>query len=169
MKLERSLAVLCIMTGLAASIPAMAEAPQQPLQPQEEIQGDRHQQAEAILRRMLPADIAGGMASNTPRDLPFASELSRLAFENAFVQLWTRPGLSSRDRSLLTIGMLIPQGSEKELELHIAGGLRNGLSVSEIEEMIYHATAYAGFPRASQAAEIARRVVAREREAGSIE
>ena len=74
--------------------------------------------------------------------------MSRLATENAYEQLWTRPGLSLRDRSMVTIAMLIGLGNEHELKVHIRSGLRNGVTPQEIEEMIYQATAYVGFPRA---------------------
>jgi 4-carboxymuconolactone decarboxylase len=112
---------------------------------------------------MLPPSIEPWIANPTAPD-SLGTTLSRLAFENAFVQLWTRPALSLRDRSLVTISMLVAQGSEKELALHVASGLRNGLTPEEIEEVVYQATAYASFPRASQAAGVVGRVLAQERQ-----
>lgn len=173
MKPRKSLFAVSVIVGLLgttstitiAQEPTAAPALRQP----EGVQIDRYERAAEILQQMLPSDIADSMASETPPETPFAAELSRLAFENAFVQLWTRPGLGLRERSLVTMGILIAQGSAGELEYHIAAGLRNGLTPEEIEEVIYHSTAYAGFPRASQASAVATKVIAQEREAGNIE
>lgn len=123
---------------------------------------DRQKRAADILRQMLPLDVATSMASARPTS-GFGAEMSRLAFENAYVQLWSRPGLTLKERSLVTISILIALGNEKELAIHLASGLRNGLTVQELEEVIYHSTAYAGFPRASDALAIATKVVAQER------
>jgi 4-carboxymuconolactone decarboxylase len=122
---------------------------------------DRQKRAAEILRQMLPLDVATSMASARPTS-GFGSEMSRLAFENAYVQLWSRPGLTLKERSLVTISILIALGNEKELAIHLASGLRNGLTGQELEEVIYHSTAYAGFPRASDALAIATKVVAEE-------
>lgn len=121
----------------------------------------RRSRAKAILLQMLPDDVATSMGSGEPLPM-FGGEMSRLAFENSYMQLWARPGISLKERSLVTISMLIAMGNEKELSIHIASGLRNGLTVRELEEVIYHATAYVGFPRASDALAIASKVVAQE-------
>lgn len=167
MKSRKTLFAVSVMVGLLGTTAAIAEDPASAptLRQPEGVQIDRYERAAEILQQMLPSDIATSMANKSPSDTPFAAELSRLAFENAFVQLWTRPGLGLRERSLVTIGILIAQGSAGELEYHIAAGLRNGLTVKEIEEIIYHSTAYAGFPRASQASAVATEVIARERQA----
>lgn len=170
MKSVRSLFTIGLTVGLWGAMAAMAAEPaadDTPGQP-DGVQADRRERAAEILQQMLPSDVATSMASTTAPDVPFAEELSRLAFENVFVQLWSRPELGLRERSLVTLGILIAQGSESELEYHIAAGLRNGLTPEEIEEVLYHSTAYAGFPRASQASAVATRVIAREREAGTI-
>jgi 4-carboxymuconolactone decarboxylase len=122
---------------------------------------DRKARAQAILSQMLPADVATSMGSgeNTGN---FAGEMSRLAFENVYVQLWTRPGITLRDRSMITIAILIAQGNENELGVHVASGLRNGVTVQELEEIIYHATAYAGFPKVAQARAVTEKVLAAE-------
>ena len=111
-----------------------------------------------IMRQMLPTEVVAGMESSKKGDF-FAAELSRLSIENVYQQLWTRPGLSLRDRSLVTISILIAQGNENELKYHIAAGLSNGLTPTELEEVIYHSTAYAGFPRAAEARAIAAEVI----------
>jgi 4-carboxymuconolactone decarboxylase len=62
--------------------------------------------------------------------------------------MWARPQLSRRDRSLLVLSILAAQARDEELELHVANGLRNGLTPVEIEEILLHTAAYAGFPAA---------------------
>lgn len=81
----------------------------------------------------------------------FAPEAGTIAFENIFSRLWTRPGLDKRARSLLTLGILIGLRAEDELQIHMMIGLANGLTMPELEEVIYHATGYAGFPAANGA------------------
>lgn len=122
---------------------------------------DKHQRAGEIMRKMLtPENVA--VMENTGPTSNFGGEFPRLAYENVYVPLWTRPGLSPKERSLLTIGILIGVGAEDELRSHFASGLRNGLTREQLEEIIYHATAYAGFPRASRALALAAEAVAKD-------
>jgi 4-carboxymuconolactone decarboxylase len=65
--------------------------------------------------------------------------------------MWSRPQLSRRDRSLLVISVLAAQARDEELELHTVNGVRNGLKPEEIEEILLHVAAYAGFPAAMAA------------------
>ncbi|MFI4976135.1 MAG: carboxymuconolactone decarboxylase family protein [Caulobacterales bacterium] len=65
--------------------------------------------------------------------------------------MWSRPQLSRRDRSLLVISVLAAQTRDEELEAHTGNGLRNGLTREEIEEILLHVAAYAGFPAAMAA------------------
>lgn len=81
----------------------------------------------------------------------FGQEIGGIAFENVFARLWTRPGLDKRARSLLTLGILIGLRADDELQIHMMIALANGLTMQELEEVIYHATAYAGFPAANGA------------------
>src|SRR3954462_8847683 len=108
---------------------------------------DRYQRAREVAQAMLLPEHAAAM--ERPADKTrFASEFARLAFENAYAQLWARPGLGLRDRSLLTLGMLIALGNVSELKSHLVSARRNGVTLEELEEVIYHATAYVGFPTA---------------------
>ena len=118
---------------------------------------EKRRRAEEVIKTMLSPQHIAMMENPSPGG--FAAEFPRLAYEHAFVDLWTRPGLSLKERSLLTIGILIGSGSEQELKSHFASGLRNGLTREQLEEIIYHATAYAGFPAASAARTIAEGVV----------
>jgi 4-carboxymuconolactone decarboxylase len=117
--------------------------------------------AGVIMRQMLTPENVAAMESAAP-NTGFGSEFARLAYENAYVQLWSRPGLTLKERSLVTIGILIGLGNDQELASHLAAGLRNGLTPKQLEEIVYQATAYAGFPAASRARAVAAEVVAKQ-------
>ncbi|OQE31389.1 hypothetical protein PENSTE_c001G08800 [Penicillium steckii] len=91
-----------------------------------------------------------------------STEFSRpgqeLVTEWAWGNIWTRPGLERRDRSLLNIGMLMALNRGPELGIHLRGARRNGLSELEIREAIMHATVYCGAPAGVDAFKIAERV-----------
>ena len=75
-----------------------------------------------------------------------------------FGDIWARPGLTRKTRSMLTIMALIVLGREPELKGHIRGGLANGVTWDEISEIILHAAAYSGIPSAVGALRAAREV-----------
>jgi 4-carboxymuconolactone decarboxylase len=76
--------------------------------------------------------------------------------------LWERPVLTKRERSLVAIASLTTLGTLKRLEIHVRGALNHGATPEEIEEVILMMMAYAGHARATEAIEVARRVI-RER------
>ena len=76
-----------------------------------------------------------------------------------FGSLWGRDGLSRRDRSLVTMGILIALRATDEFAHHVAIARTNGLTEDEIAEVIYHASGYAGFPAANTARNVAREVL----------
>ncbi len=73
-----------------------------------------------------------------------------------FGRLWAREGLSRRERSLVTLGILIALRADDELGHHVRIARTNGLTEDEIAEVIYHSSGYAGFPAANTACRIAR-------------
>ena len=89
-----------------------------------------------------------------------APKLASLTDEVLFGDVWERPGLSPRDRSLITIATLIANGSTEQLVGHLKRGLTNGITRDEVAEVITHLAFYAGWPRAMSAAGIARQVLA---------
>jgi 4-carboxymuconolactone decarboxylase len=72
--------------------------------------------------------------------------------------VWSRPDLSPRDRSLITLAALTVLHMPNELRLHLGRGLDNGLTQTEISEMIMHLAIYGGFPVAVEAMGVAREV-----------
>ena len=78
----------------------------------------------------------------------------------AWGDVWNRPGLARRDRSILNIGMLVALNRPAELRLHLAGALRNGVTPDEIRECLLQSAVYCGAPAALDAMRIAREVLA---------
>ena len=72
--------------------------------------------------------------------------------------VWSREGLSARDRSLVTIAALTALHRPNELKLHIERGLDNGLTRSEISEVVMHIAIYGGFPVAVEGMHVAKKV-----------
>ena len=75
-----------------------------------------------------------------------------------FGEVWERPGLSKRDRSLIVVATLIALGREKQLVGHLERALNNGLTKAELSEVITHLAFYAGWPAAMTAALVAKDV-----------
>lgn len=88
----------------------------------------------------------------------FAPTFVSLTDDVLFGQVWSRPELSRRDRSLITISSLVSAGNIEQLEAHIPMGIANGLSQDEIIEAITHVAFYAGWPRAVSALTVAQRL-----------
>lgn len=75
-----------------------------------------------------------------------------------FGDVWEQPGLSPRDRSLITVASLIALYRTNELPFHLKKALQNGISRDELIEVITHLAFYAGWPTANTAVSIAQRV-----------
>lgn len=120
---------------------------------------DTHTKGLEVLKDMVPGWIPDNVTSLS--DGGFADELGDLSIDHVFGALWTRPGLDRRSRSLVTLGALIALRADQELKIHFQIALRNGLTLEEIEEVIYHMTGYAGYPAAATARKLAREVLPR--------
>ena len=87
-----------------------------------------------------------------------APALARYTNSVLFGDLWRRPDLAPRDRSLVTIAALIAAGQDDQLAFHIDRGMNNGLTRTEVSEVITHLAFYAGWPRAVSAVPVAKKV-----------
>lgn len=97
----------------------------------------------------------------SPRDnvRDFIPKLIEMTEDVVYGDVWERPGLSKRDRSLLVVSALIAMGRERQMVGHFNRALDNGLSVDEIKEIITHLALYSGWPTAMTAATIFKEVV----------
>jgi 4-carboxymuconolactone decarboxylase len=77
-----------------------------------------------------------------------------------FGDVWQRPGLAARDRSLITVAALVAGYRTNELPFHLKFALENGVTKDELIELITHLAFYSGWPTANSAVPIARRVFA---------
>ncbi len=87
-----------------------------------------------------------------------APKLAELTDDVLFGDIWARPGLSQRDRGLITVSALIVMNRPDQLRSHLARARANGVTLAEVSEMITHLAFYAGWPAAISAVPIARDV-----------
>jgi 4-carboxymuconolactone decarboxylase len=85
-------------------------------------------------------------------------KLAEISDTLIYGDVWERPQLSKRDRSLITVAALLAMGREKQLEGHLGRALANGVTKDEIGELITHLAFYAGWPAAMTAALVAKEV-----------
>jgi 4-carboxymuconolactone decarboxylase len=89
-----------------------------------------------------------------------APALDQYTQQVLFGEVWERPGLSKRDRSLITVATLVALYRTNELPFHLKRALENGVTKDELIEVITHLAFYAGWPTANSAVEAARKVFA---------
>jgi len=111
----------------------------------------------ALRREVLGEDYVARAMSNADE---FSQPLPELVTEFAWGTVWQREGLPRRDRSLMTVVMLVALNRPHELRLHLRGALNNGLSREELREALLHAAVYCGMPAAVDAFRAAREVFA---------
>ncbi|MDN3566336.1 alpha/beta fold hydrolase [Paeniroseomonas aquatica] len=107
----------------------------------------------AVRRRILgEAHVARSEAALTAMDAPFREFI----LEGVWGRVWTRPGLSYRDRSLLCLGILSALGHHEEFRLHVRATANTGVTPEEIAEVLLQVAAYGGVPTANTALRIAK-------------
>ncbi len=111
---------------------------------------DYAEEGRALMRRMMGDEFADKMEKGAASGA-FSSDVTKLAIEFAFGAVWSRPGLELKHRSAVVIAVLIAQGQSEELKNHIRFGLGNGLTETDIQEILIQALPYVGFPAISTA------------------
>jgi 4-carboxymuconolactone decarboxylase len=86
---------------------------------------------------------------------PFQDFITRYAWG----EIWARPGLTRRERSLITLAMLVALNREAEFCLHVRAAFNNGVTVEELRELLLHSGIYCGLPAANAAIRAAREVI----------
>lgn len=89
----------------------------------------------------------------------FTKPLQELVTELGWGAFWSRPGLTRKERSLITLGILTALGRPHELQVHVRGALNNGCTKEEIREALIHSGCYAGFPATIDAFRNAKQVI----------
>jgi alkylhydroperoxidase/carboxymuconolactone decarboxylase family protein YurZ len=106
--------------------------------------------AEVIGAQRSEAALAGA----TDFDRPF----QELALKYCWGEVWGRPGLDRRTRSIVNLAMLAAMAKPNELKIHVRGALTNGVTRQEVQEIFLQACIYCGVPTAGEAFKVAREV-----------
>jgi 4-carboxymuconolactone decarboxylase len=81
----------------------------------------------------------------------FTRPMQELATRYCFGEIWGRPELDRRTRSMLTLALLVALGKPNQLKLHVKGAIANGVTKEEIREVLLHSMVYAGIPAGVEA------------------
>jgi 4-carboxymuconolactone decarboxylase len=104
---------------------------------------------------MGEAFVEAAFANAMPFTAPMQEHITRAAWGD----VWQRPGLDLKTRSLITVAMLTALGKQNELKGHVRGALNNGATAAEIQEVLLHAAVYCGVPTSVEAFRTANEVV----------
>jgi 4-carboxymuconolactone decarboxylase len=117
---------------------------------------ERHE-AGMQMRRKVLGDMHVDRAEATKSTLD--AEFQDLITRYAWGEIWTRQGLPSHTRSLLTIGLMVALNRNEELRLHLCAAANNGVSEEEIREVLLHCAIYCGVPAANAAFHAAKEIL----------
>jgi 4-carboxymuconolactone decarboxylase len=118
---------------------------------------DRHAQGMRTRREVLgDAHVDRAVANTTDLTAPFQDFITRYAWGD----VWSRPDLDRRTRSIVTLTALTSLRAENEIAMHVRAAITNGLTPAEITEILLHTAVYAGLPAANAAFAIAQRTLA---------
>jgi 4-carboxymuconolactone decarboxylase len=118
---------------------------------------ERHAQGMRTRREVLgDPHVDRAVANTTELTEPFQDFITRFAWGD----VWTRPGLDRRTRSIVTLAALTSLRAENEIAMHVRAAITNGLTPAEITEILLHTAVYAGLPAANAAFAIAQRTLA---------
>ena len=114
---------------------------------------ERYEQGMWVRREVLGDEhVDRAVAATTPFTEPFQDFITRYAWGD----IWSRPGLSRAERSLVTLSVLAAMQHEHELAMHVKAALRNGLTPEQIQEVLLQVGVYAGVPAANRAFAVAQ-------------
>ncbi|MGV8855777.1 MAG: 4-carboxymuconolactone decarboxylase [Devosia sp.] len=99
-------------------------------------------------------------ASTTPFDADFQAFIT----EGAWGSVWSRPGLTKRERSLITLALLAAGGHEEEFAMHVRATINTGATPDDIKEALLHVAVYAGVPAANSAFKLAKAELAAQQD-----
>ena len=117
---------------------------------------DSYERGMNVRREVLGDEHVDGAIERTT---DFTADFQELITRYAWGEIWSRPGLDRRTRSLITLATLVALGREEELAMHVRAALRIGLTPDEIKEVLLHSAIYCGVPAANGAFAVAQRVL----------
>lgn len=110
----------------------------------------------ATRKQVMGEDFVAAAFGNATE---FTRPIQEFITRNAWGDVWQRPGLDMKTRSLITVAFLTALGKQHELKGHVRGALNNGATAAEIQEVLLHASIYCGLPVAVDAFRTAAEVV----------
>ncbi len=115
------------------------------------------------------AHVDRAQANTTAFDADFQAFIT----EGAWGSVWSRPGISRRERSMITIALLAALGHDEEVAMHVRATANTGASMDDVKEALLHVAVYAGVPAANRAFRVAKQVfreigVLAEEEGGNV-
>jgi 4-carboxymuconolactone decarboxylase len=117
---------------------------------------ERYHQGLQTRREVLGQEhVDRAQANLSEFNAPFQEFITRYAWG----EIWERAGLTRRERSLITLAMLVALNREPEFRMHIRAALNNGVTIEEIREVLIHAGIYCGLPAANAAIQAAEQVI----------
>ena len=126
---------------------------------------DRSDRGVQVRREVLgDAHVDRAVARTTPFTAPFQDLITRYAWG----EVWSRPGLSRAERSMITLTALAALRQEEELAMHVRAAVRNGLAREQITEVLLQVAIYAGVPAANRAFAVAQDVLVTMAEEGDV-
>lgn len=125
---------------------------------------DLHERGMATRRAVLgDAHVDRAEASKTDFDADFQQYIT----ENAWGSIWSRPGLTHRERSLITIALLAALGHQEELAMHIRATRNTGATPDDVKEVLLHTAVYAGVPVTNGALKLAKAIFSEDPDGNS--
>ena len=119
---------------------------------------ERREAGEKIIREMMGEETAGRLLASAASGT-FGSAVAGYAIDQAFGEIWTRPGLDRKARSLVSMAVMIALRQPNEFAIYMNVGLNNGLTLGEIEEALIQTLPYVGFPAVATALAAAGKVI----------
>ena len=117
---------------------------------------DKREIGRALMKEMLDPAYFQAREDSTNE---FNAPLRRFSEANAFGDVWQRPGLERKFRSLLCLGMLTALNRPAEIRIHVNTALNNGATVEEIREVLLQTVLYCGIPAAIDATKVAEEIL----------
>lgn len=120
------------------------------------IEDGRYERGLQLRREVLGTDHVARSLENATT---FTEPIQKLVTEYCWGEVWSRPGLDRRARSLVNLSMITALNRSHELGLHVRGAVNNGLTREEIQEVLLQTAIYCGVPAALEAFRVAERVL----------
>jgi 4-carboxymuconolactone decarboxylase len=118
---------------------------------------DMRETGRSILREVIGQDYFDRRETSTNA---FNADARRLSEEYCFGEIWSRPGLDRKTRSLLCVAMMVALNRQHELRIHLGAALTNGATADEVKEVLLQGIIYCGLPAGLEGFRVAEEVLA---------